>query len=292
MQEAYQLRRHDAVLQKTPFSFDVSVWEFFWPLMEGGKLVIARPEGHKEPGYLVDVIRKQQIKIVHFVPSMLQVFLEHSEVGECASLVDVICSGEALPGAVAKRFSEKMKEASLNNLYGPTEAAVDVTAWRWRGEAEVKTVPIGRPIANTQVYLLDSHGEPAPVGVVGEIHIGGVQVARGYLRNPELTAEKFVADPFSGEKEWRMYKTGDLGRYMEDGEIEYLGRNDFQVKVRGNRIELGEIEAVLNTHESVKQSVVAAREEGREGKRLVGYVVAGEGVREEELRRYVRERLP
>src|SRR6266498_1832146 len=206
-------------------------------------------------------IRREGVTTIHFVPSMLQLFLEHPDAANCTSLARVVCSGEALPAAAVRRFYERLPQARLFNLYGPTEAAVDVTAWACEPGFVKSIVPIGRPIANTKMYVLDVHGQPVPVGVAGELYIGGVQVGRGYLNREELTAERFVGDPFTGG---RMYKTGDLGRWLGDGTIEYLGRNDFQVKLRGFRIELGEIEAVLL--EVVQEAVVVAREE-----RLVAY---------------------
>ncbi|WP_145758321.1 MULTISPECIES: non-ribosomal peptide synthetase, partial [unclassified Burkholderia] len=239
MQEAYGLDAADVVLQKTTFSFDVSVWEFFWPLLNGARLVMAKPEGHKDPAYLKEVIRSEGVTTVHFVPSMLEVFLARGDAGACTSLSRVVCSGEALPATLVRRFKAQMGRTALYNLYGPTEAAVDVTAWTCDGSHAI--TPIGRPIANTRIYLLDRHEQLVPLGATGEIHIGGVQVARGYLNRPELSAERFVADPFSGDAQARMYKTGDLGRWLPDGTIEYLGRNDDQVKLRGFRIELGEI---------------------------------------------------
>jgi amino acid adenylation domain-containing protein/FkbM family methyltransferase len=271
MQRAYGLGVEDAVLQKTPFSFDVSVWEFFWPLLAGARLVMARPEGHKDPGYLVDTIRRNRITTLHFVPPMLQVFLEHVGAEQCFSLTRVICSGEALPSMLVRRFAERLPHARLYNLYGPTEAAVDVTAWTCPTEKVPTIIPIGSPIANTQMYILDGHGAPVPIGVAGELHIGGVQVARGYLNQPDLTAERFVRDPFAAEAGARMYKTGDLARWRDDGTIEFLGRNDFQVKIRGFRIELGEIEARMMEHEGVREAVVVAREDTLGEKRLVAY---------------------
>ncbi|MBF6651279.1 AMP-binding protein, partial [Methylobacter sp. BlB1] len=239
MQKAYGLTADDAVLQKTPFSFDVSVWEFFWPLLTGARLVMAKPEGHKDPGYLSEIIRQNQITTLHFVPPMLQIFLEYGKAADCTSLRRVICSGEALPVALSNRFHELLEPTELHNLYGPTEAAIDVTAWACEARTTTSSIPIGRPIDNTQIYILDPQGEPVPVGVPGELFIGGVQVGRGYLNRPELTAERFIQDPFSRDPEARLYKTGDLARWLEDGRIEYLGRNDFQVKIRGFRIELG-----------------------------------------------------
>ncbi|QGA53025.2 non-ribosomal peptide synthetase [Pseudomonas brassicacearum] len=271
MQDEYALSATDAVLQKTPFSFDVSVWEFFWPLFSGARLVMARPGGHRDPAYLREVIQAQGITTLHFVPSMLDVFLAHGEAGQCEGLVRVMCSGEALPGHLVRRFKTQLPHSGLYNLYGPTEAAVDVTAWDCTGAETPDSTPIGKPIANTRIYLLDAHRQPVPMGVAGEIYIGGVQVARGYLNRPELTVERFLGDPFSTAANARMYRTGDLGRYLPDGNIEYLGRNDDQVKIRGFRIELGEIEARLAQHEAVKEAVVLAREDVPGEKRLVAY---------------------
>jgi arthrofactin-type cyclic lipopeptide synthetase C len=298
MQDAYGLTEDDAVLQKTPFGFDVSVWEFFWPLLNGARLVMARPEGHKDPAYLASAIEQERITTLHFVPSMLQVFLESGEAARCSSLVRVICSGESLSGSSVRRFRQQLTTARLYNLYGPTEAAVDVTAWDCAAEVCQENIPIGRPIANTQIYLLDDNGEPAPVGVSGEIHIGGVQVGRGYLNRPELTAERFVACPFGVERNTRMYKTGDLGRYLPDGNIEFLGRNDFQVKIRGFRIELGEIEARLAQHPAIKEAVVLTSEDSAGDLRLVGYYTQRRAeasaikVDAEELRAHLLTALP
>jgi amino acid adenylation domain-containing protein len=269
MQQAYGLTRSDSVLQKTPFSFDVSVWEFFWTLSNGARLVVARAEGHKDPVYLKSLIEKQCITVMHFVPSMLDAFLAQPVKHECRTLVRVFCSGEALPGNLVRRFKEQLGDTELDNLYGPTEAAVDVTAWNCKEALD--NTPIGRPISNTRIYILDAYGRPVPAGVSGEIYIGGAGVGRGYLNRPELTAERFVADTFSAGADARMYRTGDLGRYLADGNIEYLGRNDDQVKIRGFRIELGEIEARLAAHEGVREAVVTAREEATGEKRLVAY---------------------
>ena len=293
MQDAYQLTGADRVLQKTPFSFDVSVWEFFWPLLTGARLVVAQPGGHQDSDYLVKLITEQKITTLHFVPSMLQVFLEGWGLETCDSLKQVMCSGEALPFELQERFFARLN-AELHNLYGPTEAAVDVTFWACERESNRRTVPIGRPIANTQIYLLDRRLQPVPVGVPGELYIGGVGVARGYLNRPELTAERFIPDPFSAEDGARLYKTGDLARYLPDGNIEYLGRIDHQVKLRGFRIELGEIEAVLQQYAGVRDVVVLLREDGPGDKRLVAYVaVRGEAAPgPAELRRFLSERLP
>jgi amino acid adenylation domain-containing protein len=290
-QSAYNLSENDAVLQKTPFSFDVSVWEFFWPLLTGARLVMARPEGHKDPAYLTEVIRQNQITTLHFVPSMLQVFLEHAQVASCDSLRQVMCSGEALPEVLARRFHHCLPGVELHNLYGPTEAAVDVTAWTYTPVFSGTSIPLGKPIANTHMYVLDPQGDPTPIGVAGEIFIGGVQVGRGYWDRPDLTAERFVPDPF-GAPGARLYRTGDLGRWLLDGTLEYLGRNDFQVKLRGFRIELGEIEAQLAGHPDVREAVVVARESGAGDPRLIAYYTADAALPIPSLRTYLGERLP
>ena len=273
MQRAYPLGADDAVLQKTPFSFDVSVWEIFWPLMYGARLVIARPEGHKDPSYLSDVIREHGITTLHFVPSMLSSFLEQASQKVSENLRRVFCSGEALPARSVRWFRDRFPTVELHNLYGPTEAAVDVTAWDCRKETG-DTIPIGRPIDNIRLYILDSHGQPVPVGVAGELHIAGVGVARGYLNQPELTAEKFIADPFSpAPGQALMFRTGDVARYLPSGNIEYLGRNDFQIKLRGFRIELGEVEAAMRSHNAVSDCVALVREDTVGDTRLVAYAI-------------------
>ncbi len=305
MQAAYHLDQTDRVLHKTPFSFDVSVWEFFWPLLTGACLVVARPGGHQDSAYLVRAIIEQRVTTLHFVPAMLSVFLQEARVEECASLRRVMCSGEALPLDVQERFFAKL-DAELHNLYGPTEAAVDVTYWACQPASGRAVVPIGRPIANIQIYLLDKYMQPVPVGVPGELFIGGVGLGRGYWQRPELTAERFVPNPFAshlysprrrGETEEgkqvedgsRLYKTGDLARYWPGGEIEFLGRTDFQVKLRGFRIELGEIEARLAQHPAVGAAVVAVVEE-----KLVAYAVPGAAQKPtvNDLRDYLKEKLP
>ncbi|NET16505.1 MAG: amino acid adenylation domain-containing protein, partial [Okeania sp. SIO1H6] len=259
MQDTYQLTSSDRVLQKTPFSFDVSIWEFFWPLLAGARLIVARPDGHKDTAYLASFIIQESITTLHFVPSMLQMFLEESTLEQCNSIKRVICSGEVLPVATKQRFFARL-EAELYNLYGPTEAAIDVTFWKCQPEDNRTTVPIGRPIANTQIYILDSELQPVPIGESGEIHIGGVGVGMGYLNRPELTAQKFIDNPFSDQPGTRLYKTGDLGRYLPDGNIEYIGRLDHQVQIRGLRIELGEIEVALAQHPDLRQVAVIVRE--------------------------------
>ncbi|MGH3754860.1 MAG: amino acid adenylation domain-containing protein, partial [Pseudonocardiaceae bacterium] len=273
MQGQYGLGCDDRVLQKTPSSFDVSVWEFFWALCEGAAVVLARPDGHRDPAYLARLIGEQRITTLHFVPSMLEAFLQDDEVirdqGWARTLRRVFCSGEALGGEAVGRWRD-LTGVPLYNLYGPTEAAVDVTWWDCDGAA-AGSVPIGRPVWNTAVYVLDGGLCPLPVGVVGELYLSGVQLARGYLRRHALTAERFVADPF-GPAGSRMYRTGDLARWRADGVLEFVGRADDQVKIRGFRIELGEVEAVLAQHPQVAQAAVLAPEVSGT-RRLVGYVV-------------------
>ncbi|MGK8716108.1 non-ribosomal peptide synthase/polyketide synthase [Pseudomonas aeruginosa] len=266
MQQAYGLGVGDTVLQKTPFSFDVSVWEFFWPLMSGARLVVAAPGDHRDPAKLVALINREGVDTLHFVPSMLQAFLQDEDVVSCTSLKRIVCSGEALSADAQQQVFAKLPQAGLYNLYGPTEAAIDVTHWSCVEEGK-DAVPIGRPIANLACYILDGDLEPVPVGVLGELYLAGRGLARGYHQRPGLTAERFVASPFvAGE---RMYRTGDLARYRADGVIEYAGRIDHQVKLRGLRIELGEIEARLLEHPWVREAAVLAVD----GRQLVGYVV-------------------
>jgi amino acid adenylation domain-containing protein len=294
MQEEYRLTAADRVLQKTPFSFDVSVWELFWPLLVGSRLIVAQPGGHRDNAYLVNLIVSQGVTTLHFVPPMLQLFLEQQDVGRCQSLRRVMCSGEALPYELQARFFARLPMVELHNLYGPTEAAIDVTYWACQPQSTLPVVPIGRPVANTQLYILDPHLQPVPIGVRGELHIGGVQVARGYLNRPELTAEKFIPDPFSPDPGARLYRTGDSARYWPDGNIEFLGRIDNQVKIRGFRVELGEIEAVLGQHPEVRENVVTVREDPPGDKHLVAYVVPHQGRNPttSALQRFLREQLP
>lgn len=293
MQEEYRLEPGDVVLQKTPFSFDVSVWEFFWPLLEGAKLVLARPGGHQDPDYLAALINDQQITTLHFVPSMLAVFLDEERPKQCKSIRRVVCSGEALPPELARRCLAAMPWAELHNLYGPTEAAIDVTYWKCLAGDTRPSVPIGKAIANIRLYVVNEEMNPVPVGVPGELCLGGIGLARGYWGRGELTAERFVPDGLSGRRGERLYRTGDLARWLADGNVEYLGRLDQQVKIRGFRIELGEIEIALQEHVTVQQAAVIAENE-KDSKRLVAYVVprAGQAVDAIDLKRHVRQKLP
>jgi amino acid adenylation domain-containing protein len=277
MQATYALTPSDRVLQKTPFSFDVSVWELLWPLMVGARLVMAAPGGHRDPRYLVDLIERAGITTIHFVPSMLSTFLEEPDLARCRSLKRVICSGEALSPELLRRATALL-DAPLHNLYGPTEAAIDVTSWACDVSQAGANVPIGKPIANTQIYLLDARRQPVPVGVTGELYIGGVGVGRGYLNRPDLTRERFLPDPFTGGAA-RLYRTGDLARFRPDGNIEFLGRIDGQVKIRGFRIELGEIETRLLAYPGVSAAVAVADDTGSGDKRdtrLIAYVVVAD----------------
>ncbi len=290
MQDEYGLRPGDRVLQKTPYTFDVSVWEFFWPLLTGATLVLAAPQGHKDAHYLVQAIRAERITMCHFVPSMLRFFLNDAEAATCATLRDVFTSGEALPFDLVRRFKQTLG-SRLHNLYGPTEAAVDVSYWACEIRPDGK-VPIGRAIRNIRLYILDADRRPVPTGTEGELYIAGVGLARGYLNRPELTRDRFVDDPFHpGEK---MYRTGDRTVELEDGNIDFLGRVDFQVKLRGLRIELGEIENRLRQFEGVREVAVLVRGEDEGDAKLVAYLESASGVAVDprQVRRFVAAELP
>ncbi|MDT5014515.1 MAG: hypothetical protein QOD39_675, partial [Mycobacterium sp.] len=282
MQAQYGLTGDDRVLQKTPFGFDVSVWELLWPLLAGSCVVMARPGGHRDPEYLAELIGTERVTVTQFVPSMLSVFLQVPEAAGCVDLRFVLCAGEALPPALRDRFTALLG-VPLYNLYGPTEASVAVTAWECAAERDGDVVPIGRPVQNTRMYVLDGGMRVVPPGVAGELYVAGAQVARGYVGRPALTGERFVADPFAAGE--RMYRTGDVVRWSDQGALEYLGRADDQVKVRGVRIEPGEVAAVLLSHESVAQAAVVVRDE-----RLIAYVVLSGG--DPDLRAFAAERLP
>nr|WP_244486973.1 non-ribosomal peptide synthetase [Burkholderia plantarii] len=290
MQREYGLRRGETVLQKTPFSFDVSVWEFFWPLMVGARLAIAAPGAHRDPAELAKTIVAHRVTTLHFVPSMLQAFVaSEAEATSCGTtLKRIVCSGEALPADLRERVANVLPGVGLFNLYGPTEAAIDVTAWTCIDEAG-RAVPIGRPIAATQTWVLDARLNPVPPGVPGELYLGGAGLARGYLGRPDLTAERFVPDPFATVPGARLYRTGDLARWRTDGALDYLGRVDHQVKIRGLRIELGEIESALTALPSVREAVVVALDG-----RLIAYVTseASEALDPAVLRPALSARLP
>nr|WP_304984929.1 non-ribosomal peptide synthetase [Corallococcus sp. CA047B] len=293
MQARYGLTPGDTVLQKTPFSFDVSVWEFFWPLMTGARLVLARPGGHQEPDYLTALMDREGVTTAHFVPSMLRAFVEEPGLERLTRLRQVMCSGEALPADLVHKAQARLPHAVLHNLYGPTEAAVDVTSWECPRDEALRVVPIGRPVANTRMYVLDRRNQPVPVGIPGELFIGGVQVGRGYWRRPALTAERFVPDAHGDTPGARLYRTGDIARWRTDGTLEYLGRADFQVKLRGFRIELGDIEAALQAWPGVHEAVAVVRQEHAGDPRLVAYVtVEGTAPDTTALRAFLHTRLP
>nr|AGZ05276.1 McyB [Nostoc sp. 152] len=292
--DVYQLTTADSeqnqrILQIAPFNFDASVLEIFLALTSGTTLVVAKPEGHKDIAYLINLISEHKITQTFFVPSMLRVFLQQINLENCRCLKRVFCGAEALTSDLIQQFFERFN-CELHNLYGPTEASIYVTSWQCTPQSNYQIIPIGRPIANTQIYILDSELQPLPIGIPGELHIGGVSLARGYLNQPELTAQKFIGNPFGNGK---LYKTGDLARYLPDGNIEYLGRIDNQVKLRGLRIELGEIESILDNHPQVVQTVVILREDTAENQRVVAYVVRkDQSLTPSELRRFLQQKLP
>ena len=294
MQKMYGLNDRDVVVQKTPYCFDVSVWEFFWPPMMGAALVFAVPNGHSDVQYLEGLINSAGVTTLHYVPSMLHAFLDNAR-GQCPGVRLIFCSGEALDRTSVDRYRAVFPNAALHNLYGPTEAAIDVTFYDCTRIA-YPFVPIGAPIENTQIHIVDEAGNPQPVGVPGELHIAGVNLARGYLNRAELTRERFIANPF--DPGTRMYRTGDLARWLEDGNIQYLGRIDSQVKIGGVRIETGEIEAHLNRHAAISESVVIAR--GPDGyKQLIAFYRTHDSTRDDvvklahrELREHLLQTLP
>jgi amino acid adenylation domain-containing protein/non-ribosomal peptide synthase protein (TIGR01720 family) len=292
-QRAYPLTESDRVLQITSLNFDVSVCEIFGALCSGAQLYLAAPEGHKDVPYIISSIAEQGITFINLVPSMLQVLIEDSGFESCKTLSRVYCGGEAMPPRLKERFFAR-SSARLVNLYGPTEATVDTTYWICEAGGDQDTVPIGLPIDNVEVFLLDAHLGPVPVGITGELYVGGSGLARGYLNRPDLTAERFVPHPFAIEADARLYVTGDLARRLPDGSIAFLGRSDEQVKIRGLRIELGEIENVLMRHAGVGVAVVTVTADARGGKHLAAYIVADPGkiLTPGELREFASERLP
>jgi amino acid adenylation domain-containing protein len=290
MRDYLEVTEADNILQKTTFCFDVSVWELLLPLVSGARLVFSKPEGHKDSNYLQEIISEEKITIMHFVPSALSVFLLAFENFGITNLRAVICSGEELKLATVKEFRRKFNGVKLHNLYGPTEAAIDVTAIDLTANEE-GIVTIGKPIANTQIYIVDNNNIQ-PIGVLGELLIGGVQTSRGYLNKPELTSEKFIVNPFDSVDKYKLYKTGDLARWLPNGTIEYKGRNDHQVKIRGHRIELGEIESALLNHPQIKNAVVDYRSRNDESF-LIGYFVTDSDELDiQELKSYLRIHVP
>ncbi|HVK24473.1 MAG TPA: amino acid adenylation domain-containing protein [Actinokineospora sp.] len=293
MQAAYGLGDDDVVLQKTPYTFDVSVWELLWAFTTGARLVVAPAEAHRDPQELMEIIVGEGVTTVHFVPSMLALFVAEDGVDRCDSLRRVICSGEALPPKIVNKLTSTLSTVEVHNLYGPTEAAIDVTAWPCRRPEPESGVPIGVPITNVLALVLDEDGDLAPLGTPGELVLGGHCLARGYAARPDLTAERFVRTAVTGQPQ-RVYRTGDLVWWSPEGHLNYVGRIDTQVKIRGQRVELSEIEAVLNTHPLIANSVVLLRTDLGANPTLVGYVVAelGEVVDDEALRAHLGAQLP
>ncbi len=294
--ETLDITPNDNVLQKASFSFDASVWEFFLPLISGARLVMARPGAQKDNVYLMELMKQEQITVIHFIPSLLQLFMAEPNFADaCSSLRYIWCGGEVLPLSLLQRFYDACSGPKIVNGYGPTEGSINATYEICEADYESGTVPIGRALSNVQVHILDGVGQLAPIGVAGELHIGGVGVAAGYLNKPELTAERFIANPFSDDPTARLYKTGDLARYRTDGRIEFLGRVDHQVKIRGIRIELGEIEATLRRQKAVKETVVVAHTDADGDQKLVSYIipsVSGKQPNTVDLRNSLKNDLP
>ncbi|CAM4111929.1 non-ribosomal peptide synthetase [Pseudoalteromonas byunsanensis] len=290
MQDEYQVTQDDVILQKTPYTFDVSVWEFLLPLISGATLVLAKPQGHKDSDYLSDLIAAENVTLLHFVPSMLEVYLGNPNT-QLASVRDVFCSGEALSVDLQNRFFARFAHSRLHNLYGPTEAAIDVTFWQCDPHSHSAFVPIGRAIDNIQLYVLDAELQPVPVGCLGELYIAGIGLANGYVNQPELTATTFIDNPFSAQAGAKMYRTGDLVRYDHNGVIEYIGRTDSQVKVRGFRIELGDIDAHLLAIEQVLEAATIVVGEGSD-KHLASYVVLNSELDSDDIKGLLRSTLP
>jgi len=289
MQATYQLDADDVLMQKAPVSFDVSVWECFWPLITGCQLLIAAPGEHRDPRRIVELVQQFQVTTLHFVPPLLQLFIADAQVAQCSSLKRLFSGGEALPAELRNRVLETLPNLQLHNRYGPTETAINVTHWHCQ-ISDGERSPIGRPLGNVLCRILDAELNPLPAGVPGELCIGGVGLARGYLRRPGLTAERFVPDPL-GEEGARLYRTGDRARWSADGVIEYLGRLDQQIKLRGFRLEPQEIEARLLAQTGVRQAVVLLRET-HGGTQLIGWYTADSEVTPEQLRNALAAELP
>uniref|UniRef100_UPI002602E675 amino acid adenylation domain-containing protein n=2 Tax=uncultured Kordia sp. TaxID=507699 RepID=UPI002602E675 len=290
MQDDVNITSQSILLQKTPYVFDVSVWELLMPLISGCTLVMATPEGHKDPDYLQKIITSQKVTHIHFVPSMLEAFVTSVEASNNNSLSHVICSGEALSAQLVKKFKEKFTNTRIHNYYGPTEAAIDVTKIDLTAKEYEVLIPIGKPVANTTVYIVDDAFQLCPIGVQGELLIGGIQVAKGYINRKELTEEKFILSPFKNDE--RLYKTGDIAKWLPDGNIQYLGRKDDQVKIKGFRIELGEIEAALRNIQYIEQAVVIVWEDANDNKQLVAYVIATEEIDNKAIQKEIAKQLP
>ena len=313
MNNMYPLSEADKILQKTPYVFDVSVWELLWASWYGASLVFVKPEGQKDAHYIIDLMNKESITVMHFVPSMLSMFedalkarikkVNFNKEKDVSTLRYIFCSGEELNLTQVQECHNIIPNVEIHNLYGPTEASIDVLYYDCN-DKDIEAIYIGKQVNNTTAYVLNNDLKPLPIGAIGELYIGGVGLARGYLNRPELTEERFIANPFQTEEEKklaknaRLYKTGDLVRWLPDGNLEYIGRNDFQVKIRGYRIELGEIESVLSSYEGIRQSVVLVKENANidgsssGNKYLVGYYVAKAKLDEENILNYLQTKLP
>jgi acyl-coenzyme A synthetase/AMP-(fatty) acid ligase/acyl carrier protein len=305
VQSAFHLQEADKFLQKTPFTFDASVWEIFAPLLAGAQLVMAEPEGHADPAYLITTINRYSITHLQVVPSLLQLLVADDRFTTCKSLKTLFCGGETLSADLVGRVSTALN-IEIVNLYGPTETCINATFWAHSPEKQTTGVPIGLPTANLKVYVLDPYLNPVPVGAPGELYIGGRGLARGYLNRPELTAEKFIPNPFAKQNDGtpvyrvypspgdRLYRTGDLVRFLPDGNLDFLGRIDNQVKLRGFRIELGEIESILNQHPGVRQAVAIVKQERTGDSRLVVYLIPNPEASSDPaaLTEYLKARLP
>ncbi|MEW6732307.1 MAG: amino acid adenylation domain-containing protein [Acidobacteriota bacterium] len=292
LQKIHKLVVEDRLILKSPLIFDASAWELFWPLSIGASVVIARPEDHRDSRYLAELIATKKVTTALFVPSLFQLFLDEPSLDNCHSLKKVICGGEALSKASMDRYYQRLS-GELHNCYGPTETSIGSINWPCVKDYHRANVPIGRPLSNIQIYLLDSLLQPVPIGVAGELYTGGDAVARGYLNHPDLTATRFIPDPFSNKPGARLYRTGDLARYLPDGNIEFLGRTDQQVKIRGFRVELSEIETNLSEHTAVREALVLTNEDKGE-KHLVAYIIPENGQAPSigELRSFLKQRLP
>jgi len=298
MQHACPIGDRDVILQKTPYTFDVSVWELFWWALQGAKLCFLLPGGERNPLAIVETIRRHRVSVMHFVPSMLNVFLEHLDgkaagvLGSLASVRRVFASGEALQPSHVKKFNDILGSKTgtrLTNLYGPTEATVDVSYFDCPAHNEFENIPIGRPIHNIRLYVIRD-GRQVAIGEAGELCIAGVGLARGYVNNAALTSEKFTDNPVNpGE---RIYRTGDVARWLPDGNVEYLGREDHQVKIRGLRIELGEIENTIREYPGITDCVVLVKKYSDNIILIIAYVVCKSGLELEGLKHYLKRHLP
>ncbi|MBI9100140.1 MAG: non-ribosomal peptide synthetase [Spirochaetaceae bacterium] len=290
MIDEFNINHKSIIIQKTPITFDVSIWELFLPLMVGAKIIVTTPDGQKDNDYLIDTIKREEIDVIHFVPTMLLNFLNHSRSEECKSIKSFICSGEALTPGIMEKFYRIFPEGNLINLYGPTEASIDVTCWYSNKNWKEDYVPIGKPISNTQIYILDDENHICPDGLVGEIAIGGVNVARGYINSEELTKKSFIA--ITESEDHFVYKTGDYGRYLSDGNIQFLGRKDSQIQLRGNRIELSEISMILEKYPFVKHSALKHWKISETDQFIAAYIIQKDKFEKEDIKTYLRRFLP